>query len=255
MKFTHLKGNRAKLDVELRNSSMRKYFSPAMLCLYKEIIPRLRTHASGKLLDVGCGNTPFRKFLDNLIVEYHTLDLEPKFPEVNFVADVQDMRMVPSETYDVVLCTEVVEHVPQPAKAISEVHRILKPHGKLILTVPYLSRLHEEPFDYFRYTKHGLQFLLETSGFQILDLAPTGSLFSFLGHNVSTLTVCSLWHVPIVKHFVFCFNALLCTIPCYWLDRIIGIPNKLPLGYVAVAEKDPLRGSSSRNADYWKHSQ
>lgn len=237
MKFIRIKQNRLKLDLELRHSPKRKYFSPAMFCLYTEVIPRLQSHASGRLLDAGCGTMPFQSYLENVIDEYQSLDIENRVPGVDFLADLQDMGILTAASYDTVLCSEVLEHVQRPDKVLAELRRILKPRGKLILTVPYLSRLHEEPFDYFRYTKYGLQFLLEQSGFRVLELVPTGSLFSFLGHQISTVVVCSLWHVPVLKHCVFWLNACLCTFPCYWFDRLLGIAQKLPLGYVAVAEK------------------
>jgi 2-polyprenyl-3-methyl-5-hydroxy-6-metoxy-1,4-benzoquinol methylase len=237
MYFTQFQRNRLKLDLELRDSVLRKYFSPALLCLDRALIPRLRNHASGKLLDAGCGAMPFKGSLTNLVEEYHSIDIERKVPEVDFVGDLQDMKGVADESYDVILCTEVLEHVPQPEKLIAEVWRVLKSRGKFILSVPHLSRLHDEPFDYYRFTKHGLQFLLEQNGFSVLEIVPTGSLFSLLGHQVSTALVGSTWHIPVLGRLVFFLNAALCTLPCYALDRLLPISGKCPLGYVAVAEK------------------
>jgi 2-polyprenyl-3-methyl-5-hydroxy-6-metoxy-1,4-benzoquinol methylase len=240
MYFTQFQRNRLKLDLELRDSVLRKYFSPALLCLDRALIPRLRNHASGKLLDAGCGAMPFKAALTNLVDEYHSIDIERKVPEVDFVGDLQDMKGVADESYDVILCTEVLEHVPQPEKLIVEVWRVLKSRGKFILSVPHLSRLHDEPFDYYRFTKHGLQFLLEQNGFSVLEIVPTGSLFSLLGHQVSTALVGSTWHIPVLGRLVFFLNAALCTLPCYALDRLLPISGKCPLGYVAVAEKSTL---------------
>jgi 2-polyprenyl-3-methyl-5-hydroxy-6-metoxy-1,4-benzoquinol methylase len=237
MYFTQFQRNRLKLDLELRNSVLRKYFSPALLCLDRVLIPRLRNHASGKLLDAGCGTMPFKASLANLVDEYHSLDIERKVPEVDFIGNLQDMKGVADESYDVVLCTEVLEHVPQPDKLIAEVWRALKSRGKFILSVPHLSRLHDEPFDYYRFTKHGLQFLLEQNGFSVLEIVPTGSLFSLLGHQLSTALVGSTWHIPVLGRVIFFLNAALCTVPCYVLDRLLPISGKCPLGYVAVAKK------------------
>jgi SAM-dependent methyltransferase len=238
MGIARLKQNRAQLELDLQDSKKRKYFSPAQLCLSAALLPRLRAHASGKLLDAGCGTIPFRRYYRDLVTEYHTLDIEKKIPDVDFVADLQHMDILQTASYTTVLCVEVLEHVPRPWQALAEIHRILKPAGKCILSVPYLSRLHEEPFDFFRYTRYGLQFLLEHAGFRVLEIVPTGSLFSFLGHQIATAVVCPFWHIPIVKDVAFWFNAFLCTFPCYWLDRGLRIGAKLPLGYVAVAEKN-----------------
>lgn len=232
-----LKQNRAQIEVDLRDSDRRKYFSPVQLCLSAAVLPRLRTYASGKLLDAGCGTIPFRRYYHDLVAEYHTLDVEKRVADVNFVGDVCHMDMLAAESYDTVFSSEVLEHIPRPDLAIAEVYRVLKPQGKFILTVPYLSRLHEEPHDYFRYTCYGLQSLLERNGFRVLEIVPTGSLFSFLGHQISTAIVCPFWHIPIVRDVMFWLNAVLCTLPCYWLDRFLRIAPKMPLGYVAVAEK------------------
>jgi 2-polyprenyl-3-methyl-5-hydroxy-6-metoxy-1,4-benzoquinol methylase len=237
MQFTQLRENRLKLDLDLRDSHLRKYFSPALLCLYRALVPRLRDHASGKLLDAGCGAMPFKASVEDLVEGYRSIDIERKVPDVDFVGDLQDMKAMDAESYNVVLCTEVLEHVPQPEKLIAEVRRILKPRGKFILSVPHLSRLHEEPFDYYRFTKHGLQFLLDQNGFSVLEIVPTGSLFSFLGHQVSTVLVGSTWHIPVFRRVIFFLNAALCTLPCYALDKLLPLSAKYPLGYIAVAEK------------------
>jgi SAM-dependent methyltransferase len=180
---------------------------------------------------------PFRGSVEDLVDEYRSIDIERKVPDVDFVGDLQDMKAVADESYNVVLCTEVLEHVPQPEKLIAEVRRVLKPRGKFILSVPHLSRLHEEPYDYYRFTKHGLQFLLDQNGFSVLEIAPTGSLFSFIGHQVATVLVGSTWHIPVLRHLIFFLNAALCTLPCYALDKLLSMSGKYPLGYVAVAKK------------------
>jgi 2-polyprenyl-3-methyl-5-hydroxy-6-metoxy-1,4-benzoquinol methylase len=237
MHFTQLRTNRLKLELDLRDSHFRKYFSPALLCLYRALVPRLRDHASGKLLDAGCGAMPFKASVEDLVETYRSIDIERKVPGVDFVGDLQDMKAMDAESYNVVLCTEVLEHVPQPEKLIAEVRRILKPRGMFILSVPHLSRLHEEPFDYYRFTKHGLRFLLDQNGFSVLEIVPTGSLFSFLGHQVSTVLVGLTWHIPVFRRVFFFLNAVLCTLPCYALDKLLPLSAKYPLGYVVVAKK------------------
>ncbi len=229
--------NRERLDVDLRDSWRRKYFSPAILSLYSRLIPRLRAVASGTLLDVGSGTMPFRSQVGDLVEKYHSLDIERRVPDVDFVADITQMEPVGSGTYDLVLCSQVLEHIAQPDKAIREVMRVLRPGGRLVLTVPFLSRLHEEPFDYFRFTEYGLRVLLENAGFRVTEVVPAGSLISFVGHQVSTIVVCGVWGVPVLKEVAFWLNAVLVALPCYWLDRLLRIEKKIPLNYVVVALK------------------
>lgn len=184
---------------------------------------------------------PYRRYLPESVKEYHSLDVEARAPGVDFIADVGDMTGVKSARYDTVLCTEVMEHLPRPERLLREVDRVLKPGGHLILTVPYLCRLHEEPFDFYRYTRYGLQHLLEGEGLRVLEITPTGSVLSFLGHQFSTIVVGGAWHVPIVRHALFYLNAAVSTVPCYWLDQRLGSRDKFPLGYVAMAVKENSR--------------
>jgi SAM-dependent methyltransferase len=74
-----------------------------------------------------------------------------------------------SSSFDVVLCNQVLEHVFNPEEFLDEVNRVLKPNGKLILTVPFVWDEHEQPFDYARYSSFGLAHLLKNAGFEILE--------------------------------------------------------------------------------------
>lgn len=69
-------------------------------------------------------------------------------------------------SFDAVLCTQVLEHVPDPSVAIAEASRVLSPDGRLILTIPFVAAEHEEPHDYFRFTQFGIRTLLEAHGFE-----------------------------------------------------------------------------------------
>ena len=94
---------------------------------------------------------------------------------IDFEADAQDMSgVIASDRYDTVLFLEVLEHVPNPFKVVAELFRILRSGGKVILSVPHLSRLHEEPYDFYRYTKYGLRHLFEEAGFKDIQIIPRG---------------------------------------------------------------------------------
>jgi ubiquinone/menaquinone biosynthesis C-methylase UbiE len=81
---------------------------------------------------------------------------------------------------DCVLCTEVLEHVRDPATALQEIARVLRGGGYLILTVPFLVELHEEPEDYYRYTSHGLAYLLREAGFEVERCVTKGDALAVL---------------------------------------------------------------------------
>ena len=72
--------------------------------------------------------------------------------------------------FDHVVLTQVLEHVPEPARVLAELHRVLKPGGTLWLTAPFFYAEHERPYDFFRYTQFGLRRLLESAGFEVLEV-------------------------------------------------------------------------------------
>ena len=156
---------------------------------------------------------------------------------LKYMGDVQNLHMIATESYDTALCLELLEHVPDPSRALSEISRVLKRGGWLILSVPHLSRLHEEPNDFYRYTKYGLQFLLERAGFHALEIAPRAGVVSFTGHQVSTVLLGLSWHVPVVKRLVFVLNKWLWVRLCLWFDRVLDRRGLLAQGYVSVAQK------------------
>lgn len=123
----------------------------------------IERHASGGLtLDLGSQAGPYGAVFPRRIA----LDLRPG-PGVHVVSDAQSLGIADAR-FDVVLCTEVLEHIPEPQKAIDEMFRVLKPGGTLLLTTRFLFPIHDAPHDYFRYTKYGLRHLLRR--FEIVEL-------------------------------------------------------------------------------------
>jgi SAM-dependent methyltransferase len=235
---TRIAENRRRIDVDLaRDPDARKALSPALYGLTDAVAPALRMYAKGAFLDVGCGTQPFRTLIELQVERYLTYDIESRAGEIDFIGDVEDMHAVADQSIDSMLCSEVLEHVPHPHVAIREFARILRPGGALVLSVPFLARLHEEPHDYFRYTRHGLRQLLNDGGFEIDEITETGSLFSFLGHQVSVGVLGLTWHMPRARRLAVAANRALVVRPAVALDRAAGLGRLLPLGYVVVASR------------------
>jgi len=121
----------------------------------------LFTGFRGRLLDVGCGNSPYRHLLDPAVAQYQGVDVPAAkdFGYQNPDTVYYDGHALPfpDASFDAVLCTEVIEHIPDPTEIIREMHRVLKPGGKLIATIPWSARFHYQPYDYHRYTPSMLQ--------------------------------------------------------------------------------------------------
>jgi SAM-dependent methyltransferase len=237
--FSVLERRRRSLDDADTPEWKRRYFSPVSAGLYSALLPRLQRAARGRVLDVGCGAMPFKRRLTRLreVTGYDSLDVEARVPGVTFVASVDQMTPVPSSSYDTVLCSEVLEHVANPWSGLREIHRVLRAGGHLILTVPFLARLHEEPRDYFRYTEHSLREMLQALDFEVQDIVTTGSVAGFLGHQISSVLVPGTLGVPGVEQVAFLINAAFVVLPCVLIDRLWPARRKFPLGYIVVARR------------------
>ncbi|MBL0340959.1 MAG: class I SAM-dependent methyltransferase [Bacteroidetes bacterium] len=86
----------------------------------------------------------------------------------------------PDNEFDIIFCTEVMEHVPNPEHFLSEINRVLQSGGVLIMTTPFMVQLHEEPYDFYRYTKYGIQHLLNKSGFEVKNIVAFGDAIGVL---------------------------------------------------------------------------
>jgi len=133
---------------------------------------------SGKLLDVGCGRKPYKRILRN-VTEYIGMDIEnPGHDHSEEDIDVfYDGKTFPfpDHHFDSVLTNQVFEHVFNPSEFLSEINRVLKPNGHLLLTVPFIWDEHEQPFDYGRYSTFGIKHILEKHDFEILKLYKSGT--------------------------------------------------------------------------------
>ena len=137
-------------------------------CGLREGLRRFFPRLDGAVLDVGCGGKPYETFLP--ATRYVGLEFDSPRSRARGCADVYyDGGRFPfaDGEFDGVLCSQVFEHVFTPAEFLAEIHRVLRPGGCAVLTVPFAWDEHEQPHDYARYSSFGLRAALERAGFEI----------------------------------------------------------------------------------------
>ncbi len=147
-------------------------FHPQWL-LGKKSAPKALYDLKGIILDIGAGDRWVLQFL-NKAVEYVAVDFPTTGKELyKSTPDVfADGMQLPfsNACADAVLCFEVAEHVPEPYRLISEIARVLRSGGRAFISMPFIYPIHDAPYDYQRYTVHGLQRLIEQSGLKLVSI-------------------------------------------------------------------------------------
>jgi SAM-dependent methyltransferase len=179
----------------------------------------------GRLIDVGCGQQPYRSYYDKQ-TQITACDFDARRGIVDFACPAHQIP-VADGSFDSILCTEVLEHVPDPLAVWKEFYRILVPGGLVLLTTPLYWPPHELPYDFYRYPEQGLRHLIQASGFEVRELLPRGGNWAFLGQV----------HMHVMGHYFrwkwlrrWWNRGMLC------LDRRRLNP-RLTLGWTVLAEK------------------
>lgn len=131
-------------------------------------------HSCGTLVDIGCGVKPYKEIFAPFVEQHIGVDLDDGIhgkDSVDVVGTAYKTSLSQASC-DTILCSEVLEHLEDPQRAIREMNRILVDGGKVVLTVPFFWPVHEAPRDFFRYTNFGLAYLFESNSFDILEIRP-----------------------------------------------------------------------------------
>lgn len=123
----------------------------------------------GRILDVGCGSKPYRTLFKNadayIGLEYDTPE-NRRLKNADYFYDGVNFPFA-TDSFDAVVCNQVLEHVFNPDEFVQEINRVLKSDGVLLLSVPFVWDEHEQPWDFARYSSFGLKALLERHGFEV----------------------------------------------------------------------------------------
>jgi SAM-dependent methyltransferase len=145
-----------------------------------------RLPANARVLDAGAGEGQYARHFGHC--RYHGVDLAVgdrtwDYSHIDAIADLTALPF-PGACADAALMIVTIEHLPEPACALAELARTLVPGGVLLIAAPHEWEVHQAPHDYFRYTRYGLAYLLEKTGFAIEELRPAGGYFRLLARRL-----------------------------------------------------------------------
>ncbi|RKZ19947.1 hypothetical protein DRQ18_07220 [bacterium] len=153
-------------------------FSPAFAVMRiagKKIEEYAKQYLGGRMLDAGCGDRRKRYLVRRYVKEYVGMDIKKK--KVDVAGTLYSLPFKEG-SFDSVLCTSVLEHLNKPEKALREIYRVLRHGGNAVFTVPLFWHLHEEPHDYYRFTRYALENIFKDAGFEINKIEPLSGFWT-----------------------------------------------------------------------------
>lgn len=143
-------------------------------------------HHGEFVLDAGAGECTYKsRFTAQRYVgiDLGIGDIAWNYSQLDVIADLTAIP-IRDEAFDAVVNVVTLEHVREPLCVLSELCRVLKPGGKLLLVVPHEWEEHQTPHDYFRYTRYGTRYLLDRAGFAEISVEPVGGFFRLLSRRL-----------------------------------------------------------------------
>ncbi len=187
-----------------------------------------------RVLDAGAGEGQYadcftrQKYIG---VDLAIGDAEWDYSRLDAIADLTALPFR-EDSFDACLNIVTLEHVRDPQTVLREIHRVLKPGGKLLAVVPHEWEVHQAPHDYFRYTRYGMELLLQQAGFEELRIEPGGGYFRLLARRL--LNGLQFFPAPLAALLALVVGPLAVALPALdFLDR----EGKFTLGYICWAKK------------------
>jgi SAM-dependent methyltransferase len=195
------------------------------------------------ILDVGAGHGDFADIFEGR--NYFSLDIVP-YAEVDLVCDLNQSIPFKAGTFDVVVLMNVLEHVFENRGLVKNIAKIIKPGGKLILTIPFLLKVHQAPFDFSRYTPYYLEALAKDAGLTVTTMNGYYDTLYLLNESLGNLWLYAIDSRPAMQRYIA--KGLV-----FIIQRLINILGKVsekgsvrsvedeknpaPVGYLVVLEK------------------
>jgi SAM-dependent methyltransferase len=232
-----LKASRDRREVSIGS----RFICDIQAAVYERAI---RRHARGVLLDLGCGKVPLYELYRDYVTENICVDwVETPHKSEYFDYEYDLNREIPlaDNQFDTILATDVLEHIANPDCFWHEVARLVKPGGKVIIGAPFLYWLHEEPYDFARYSEYRLTLFCEQNGLTVVSLEAYGGslevVLDIIAKHLKFSRILSAVHLMMSKAVTRLFSGR---------KFINKTARRFPLGYCLVAEKPKsLKGGNS----------
>ncbi|MGA1868154.1 MAG: class I SAM-dependent methyltransferase [bacterium] len=204
-----------------------------------------------RILDAGAGEQQFKKLCSHLdYVAQDFAQYEGKGDgkglqtgnwdqsALDIICDITNIHE-PDESFDAIMCIEVLEHLPEPIKAIKEFSRLLKPDGLLIITSPFCSLSHFSPYHFYSgFNRYFYETHLTTYGFQILELEANGNFFEYMGQELRRIKSVSEKNAQDTPHLIErCAIRIVLKMLERFSNKDIGSDELLCFGYHVLARK------------------
>jgi SAM-dependent methyltransferase len=232
-----LDGGRLRASRDAREVGIAsRLVTDTVATLYAEWVPRC---VRGRLIDLGCGKVPLYATYHPYVDEVVCVDWENslhKNPHLDREVNLNEPLPFADGEFDSIILSDVLEHVAAPESLFREMTRILSPGGRILLNVPFLYGIHEEPHDYYRYTEHALRRFVETSGLRLLSLETLGGSLEV----AADITAKHLQRLPVVGGpLAQLVQGCVALFRQTRAGRMLSARSAkaFPLGYFVVAEK------------------
>lgn len=195
----------------------------------------LPLHARGRLLDLGCGQVPLYGAYRDLTQEVVCVDWADG-PHIDRCCNLAEPLQYADASFDTVILSDVLEHVPDPDLVWREMARVLAPGGRVIMNVPFFYWLHAHPHDYYRYTNFALERFVRISGLALVTLQPLGGVLEVIADLwAKLLAKIPIAGAPLAIALQAVVSAFGRTGPGARIAEISA--RHFPLGYFVVAER------------------
>lgn len=227
--------------------SYNYYYVRTIMSFFKKLVSNFNKTEKKTIIDVGGGISPYFMIFQNISEKYYVVDFKsalPKNEERNIIQieGTAEKLNFKSNYADIILSNQVLEHVNDERLAVKETYRVLKKGGVFAGSLPHISPIHLEPYDYRRFTSFGIIKLLKDAGFTNIKIENSGGVYNTVAYLILTN-----WFLyknkgknqkfNIIKHFLFSPITFFINITSIIADKIFQNKHRSPANYCWSAEK------------------